>query len=151
MVQRLGGSPWFAAVGRRAVPLDLAVQRRTGGRISLLGLFGLPSLLLITTGRRSGKPRPVPLLYAPRGSECLVVGSNWGRSQHPGWSSNLLAEPDALVRVRGRDVPVRARQVTGAERDRLWREVLTRFWPAYDDYAARAADREIRVFALSPR
>jgi hypothetical protein len=48
-------------------------------------------------------------------------------------------------------VPVRARQVVGEERDRLWRDVITQTWPAYDDYAERAEGREIRVFALSPR
>lgn len=146
----LGRRAWFSTVARRLVPLDLAVQQRTGGRLSLLRLAGRPYLVLTTTGRRSGLARSVPLLYIPDGVDFVVVGSNWGSSRHPAWSSNLLARSDARVREGGRDIAVRARLVTGAERDRLWRELIRPTWPAYDDYDERSGDREIRVFRLTP-
>ncbi|GAA2792355.1 nitroreductase family deazaflavin-dependent oxidoreductase [Saccharopolyspora taberi] len=151
LAQSLGKQEWFASVGKKLVPADLAVQERTGGRVSLLRMVGLPYLVLTATGRRSGRPRSVPLLYAPHGEDFVVVGSNWGQKNHPAWSANLLAHPEAEVQARGRRTSVRARLVTGAERDRLWREVITPTWPAYDSYAARAGDREIRVFVLSRR
>ena len=151
VAQRLGRQQWFAAIGRKLVPADLAVQRRTGGRIGLARLGGLSAMVLTTTGRRSGLPREVPLLYVPHGDDYLVIGSNWGQAAHPAWSANLLAHPDAEVDVISRRVPVRARLLTGDERERLWHEVVLPFWPAYEDYARRAGGRELRVFLLSPR
>jgi deazaflavin-dependent oxidoreductase (nitroreductase family) len=110
-------------------------------------LFGLPTLLITTTGRRSGQPRTQPLLYVTDGDALVVVGSNWGQQYHPAWSANLLADPSATVNVDGEDIPVRASLVDGAERDRLWR-LLREKWPAYRAYEQRAADREIRIFRL---
>jgi deazaflavin-dependent oxidoreductase (nitroreductase family) len=61
---------------------------------------------------------------------------------------NLLAHPAARIAVRGRVVPVTAKLATGAERDRLW-DQLVAAWPAYAAYQRRT-DREIRVFTLAP-
>ena len=55
VARHLGRQRWFSDIGKRIVPLDLALQRRTGGRLSLLKLAGMPSMLLITTGRRTGR------------------------------------------------------------------------------------------------
>lgn len=151
LAQSLGRQSWFSSIGKKIVPLDLAVQQRTGGRLSLLKLAGMPSMLLSTTGRRTGATRETPLLYVPHGTEFIVVGSNWGGPKHPGWSANLLANPEATVRLGRRDVPVRARVVEGAEREELWRGPITGAWPAYDEYARRADGRRLRVFVLSPR
>lgn len=74
LAKSLGKRQWFADMGKKLVPADLAVQKRTGGRISLLRAAGLPYLVLTATGRRSGQPRSVPLLYAPHGDEFVVVG-----------------------------------------------------------------------------
>lgn len=150
VARSLGKQNWFAWVGRQAVPVDLALQRRTRGRVSFLRVLGLPYLLLTAAGRKSGEPRSVPLLYAPHGDALIVVGSNWGQRHHPAWSANLLANPEATVTERGRHKPVRARLLAGAERDEVWRHCLA-VWPAYDTYARRAPDRELRVFALDPR
>lgn len=149
-ISKVSGKPWFSRLGQSVVPLDLALQRRTRGRIGLMRMIGVPHLLLTTTGRRTGQPRSVPLQYLPHDGEYVVVASNWGKSHHTAWSANLLAEPQAVVSDRGRDVPVRARLLTGAERERAWQR-LTEQWPAYDDYAERAANREIRLFALAPQ
>ncbi|MEY8038926.1 nitroreductase/quinone reductase family protein [Saccharopolyspora cebuensis] len=149
-VRRLGTRRWFSALGRRIVPLDLAVQRRTAGRLGVLRLLGMPSLLLTARGARTGRPRSVPLLHVPEAGRFVVIGSNWGRAGHPAWSANLLAHPDAVVTSAGREVPVRARLVTGAERERLWHDVIVPAWPAYATYDERAGDRELRVFSLEP-
>jgi deazaflavin-dependent oxidoreductase (nitroreductase family) len=149
-VQRLGHRRWFAALGRRLTPLDRWIQRRTKGRLSVAGRHGLPSLLLTTTGRRTGKPRTQPLLYAPDGDGYVVIGSNWGQERHPAWSANLLANADAIVAIGGVAIPVHATLATGAERDRL-RRLLLHTWPAYATYEQRAAGREPRIFRLTPR
>jgi deazaflavin-dependent oxidoreductase (nitroreductase family) len=148
VVRRLGHQRWFAAFGRMVVPLD---RRMTvGGRLSTGRLFGLPTLSLTTTGRRSGQPRTQPLLYVTDGDDLVVVGSNWGQRHQPAWSNNLLADPNATVKLHGERIAVRAVVVTGAERERLWL-LLRREWPAYQTYEQRAAGREIRMFRLQRR
>ncbi|PZG01677.1 nitroreductase family deazaflavin-dependent oxidoreductase [Micromonospora deserti] len=147
LTRRVGHHHWFGAVARLFVPADRLVGRLTRGRVVALGL--IPSLIITTTGRRSGKPRSNPLLYVPDGGAYVVIGSNWGRAHQPGWALNLLADPTAEVAVRGRRVAVRAEVATGAERERLWQLLVTE-WPAYRTYVRRAGGREIRIFRLVP-
>ncbi|MGC5050684.1 nitroreductase family deazaflavin-dependent oxidoreductase [Micromonospora sp. DT48] len=147
VTRRVGRYRWFAATVRLLVPVDRAVGRLTRGRVVALGL--VPSLVITTTGRKSGRPRSNPLLYVPDGDGYVVVGSNWGQAHQPAWSLNLLADPRAEVDVKGHRIAVRAEVATGAERDRLWR-LLVDEWPAYEAYVARAGGREIRIFRLVP-
>ena len=149
LVQRLGAQRWFATLGRRLAPLDRGLYRVTDGRWSVIGRHGLPSLLITTTGRKSGLPRTQPLLYATDGDEYVVVGSNWGQAHHPAWSENLLAQPTARVTIGVREFDVRAILTTGSERDRLW-QLVQRIWPGYAAYAKRAEGRQIRIFRLMP-
>lgn len=131
------------------VPADRVVGRLTGGRFVALGLRELPSLLLTTTGRRSGRPRTQPLLYARDGDGYVVIGSNWGQQRQPAWALNLIAEPRAAITVGGRHIPVRAQHATGEERERLL-ALLLAMWPAYETYRQRAGERELMVFRLTP-
>ena len=149
LLRRLGHHRWFAAAGRLLTPIDRRLYRLTRGRWSVIGRHDLPSLLLTTTGRRSGLPRTQPLLYATDGEGYVVIGSNWGRPDHPAWSANLIAQPVARITLGEREIDVRATLATGAERDRLWR-LLQRVWPGYATYARRAEHREIRIFRLTP-
>jgi deazaflavin-dependent oxidoreductase (nitroreductase family) len=147
VARRLGRYRWFAAVGQAYVPLDRLVSKLSRGRAAALGV---PSLTITTTGRRSGEPRTQPLLYVPDGDDFVVIGSNWGQQHHPAWTVNLLAQPDAVVTLRGREIPVRGELVSGAERDRLWSRLLA-LWPAYAAYEDRAGGRELRIFRLRRR
>ncbi|GAA4004302.1 nitroreductase family deazaflavin-dependent oxidoreductase [Allokutzneria multivorans] len=150
VARRLGRKKWFSDLGRAVVPVDLAVQRRTKGKISLLALLGLPSMLLTTTGRKSGQPREVPLLHVPHPRGFIVTASNWGGEKHPAWSANLIANPDARALVRAKPVALRAELAEGELREQLWAQII-QHWPAYDTYAERAGSRRIRVFLLTPR
>ncbi|AEB43496.1 nitroreductase family deazaflavin-dependent oxidoreductase [Micromonospora maris] len=147
LTRRLGRHRWFGAAMRLLVPADRLVGRLTRGRVVALGL--VPSLIITTTGRRSGKPRSNPLLYVPDGTSYVVIGSNWGQTHQPAWSLNLLANPEAEVDVGGRRIPVRAELATGPERDRLWQLLLDE-WPAYQAYVERSGGRQIRIFRLTP-
>ncbi|MFC0625941.1 nitroreductase/quinone reductase family protein [Kribbella deserti] len=147
VIRKLGHTRSFAAIGRAVVPVDRWLQRRTKGRINIVGVSALPTLLLTTTGRKTGQPRTIPLLFAPDGDNFVVTASNWGQANHPAWSGNLLANPDAVVALHGREIPVRATLAEGAERDRVW-ALVTEVWPAYNTYVDRAGDRTIRVFVL---
>lgn len=134
----------------KVVPwIDKRLHRVSGGRVSLLGVAGLPSMRLTTTGRRSGLPRTVNLLYFPRGDDFVLIGSNWGRTRDPDWAYNLSADPKATVEIRRRQTPVLAEPVTGERYDSLWREVLA-FWPGYAMEQA-AARRKLPLFYLTRR
>jgi deazaflavin-dependent oxidoreductase (nitroreductase family) len=134
---------------RKLTPLDHRVLRRSRGRYTLLGPIGLPLLLLSTTGRKTRRRRETPLLYMRDGDRLFIIGSNFGRSHHPSWSSNLLADPEAWVTMAGKEVPVTATQVTGDEYDRMW-EMFADNMNVYQAYRSRT-DRELRVFALTQR
>lgn len=146
---RLGRTRWFARAGKATSRLDRRLQKATRGRVSILGKPTLPHLILTTTGRKSGEPREALLLYAVDGDGWVLIGSNWGQGHHPAWSGNLLANPSASVTIAGVTVPVTASLASDAERARLLPALLA-VWPAYENYAERAADRELRVFRLAP-
>ena len=109
----------------------------------------VPSLLLTTTGRKSGERYIFPLFYGETGNgSYIVVASKGGAPQHPGWYRNLLAHPEVEVQVGTKKLKARARTATGAERSNLWQEAL-KFWPPYADYHTKT-EREIPVVVLDP-
>ncbi|MGG2462378.1 nitroreductase family deazaflavin-dependent oxidoreductase [Streptomyces sp. RGM 3693] len=150
LVQKISSTRTFARIAPHVIPvLDRAVHRLSGGK-ALLSTRMLPGLVLTATGARSGRPRSTPLACMPQDDGgWLLIGSNFGRPGHPAWTGNLLKNPEAEVSWRGRDVPVRARLLTGEERERAWRAALE-FWPPYAAYQARV-EREIRLFRLDRR
>jgi proline iminopeptidase len=108
----------------------------------------VPSLLLTTTGRKSGEKFIFPLFYGKTGDSYIVVASKGGAPEHPGWYRNLVADPNVEIQVGTETIKAKARTVTGAERVGLWEQALT-FWPPYADYAKKT-DREIPVVVLDP-
>ena len=104
------------------------------------------SVKLTTTGRRSGTPRQVTLYAFEDGDRLIVVGSQGGAAKDPAWVGNLRAEPRATVK-QGREArAVRAQEVDGTDRDRLW-TLVTKGFPLYASYQ-RKTDRLIPLFAL---
>ena len=107
----------------------------------------LPTLLLTTTGRKSGKRRPLPLIYRKVGEDYVIIASKGGAPEHPAWYLNLTADPACEVQV-GRDVfQARARTAEGAEREDLWTQ-LAEIYPPYNDYQTYAGERRIPVVVL---
>ncbi|MFF8312672.1 nitroreductase family deazaflavin-dependent oxidoreductase [Streptomyces lydicus] len=150
LLQKVSSTRVFARVAPHCLPaLDRAVHRLTRGKV-LLSARMLPGVILTATGARSGRPRRTPLACLPEeDGGWLLIGSNFGRPGHPAWTGNLLKHPEAEVSWRGKDIPVRARLLTGEERERAWRAALA-FWPPYATYQARV-EREIRLFRLERR
>nr|WP_028662904.1 nitroreductase family deazaflavin-dependent oxidoreductase [Saccharomonospora halophila] len=144
----LGTRTWVLRRSAGIVEADRVLHRVSRGRVSLVGLAGLPSVHLTTLGRRSGAPRGTNLLSMPDGAGYVVVGSNWGRARDPGWTFNLRAQPEATVTVAGREIPVRARELHGAEYDRMWRRLLA-YWPGYGR-ERDTAGRDLPIFVLGP-
>lgn len=110
---------------------------------------GTTILLLTTTGRRSGQERTTPLIFRDDGDRWTVVASKGGAPDHPDWYKNLEAHPEALIQIKGEQIPVRARTARDDERTRLW-ERMAEVWPAYRDYQART-EREIPVVVFERR
>lgn len=129
-------------------PFEALVSFLSGGRLQVSGLL-VPSLVLHTIGARTGEPRDVHLMYTPDGhGRAIVAGTNFAGERHPAWTSNLLANPDAAITVRGRWMPVRAARVADEDLDAAWARIEAQ-WPGYRAYE-RASGRAVRLFRLQP-
>ena len=135
---------------------QVAVFKATNGRIGSAWRVGagltkpVPTLLLEHVGRRSGTRFTTPLLYLRDGDNLIVVASQGGLPKDPQWYLNLLAHPDASVRLRGEGVrDVRARTASDEERTSLWPRLVE----LYADFAKYATwtDRVIPVVVLERR
>jgi deazaflavin-dependent oxidoreductase (nitroreductase family) len=131
--------------------LITAVHRRvylaSGGRLGArAGRFHF--LLLLHTGRRSGRARAVPLLAFEDAGRWVVVASNAGDHRPPAWWRNLQTCPRAAIRVGRERVAVEAREADREERRRLWPRFVSAYrW--FEDYERRAG-RPIPVVILDP-
>ena len=124
------------------------VYRATKGK--LLGRMGKsPILLLNTVGRKTGQKRTTPLLYAMDGENFVLIASKGGAPTHPAWHLNLMANPDSTVEIGDRKLRVRAEEVGGEEKARLWQKMVE-MYSSYDDYQKKT-NREIPLLLLHPR
>src|SRR4051812_48223771 len=104
---------------------------------------GTQTLLLTTTGRRSGEQRTTPLIYGRDGDAYVIVASKGGSPEPPAWYLNLSAEPEVEVQVLGDRFKARARTATADEKPGLWEKMVAE-WPSYDEYQEKT-EREIPV------
>jgi deazaflavin-dependent oxidoreductase (nitroreductase family) len=145
---RLAPSRVFSAVNARILtPIDRVTARLSGGRRTVTGAV-FPTLLLTHRGRVTGQERVTPLMYVSHAGGWAVVGTNFGRPNHPAWTANLLANPEVAVRVDGTATPARARLATEEERALLW-PGFARMYAGYDRYVERSG-RMPRMFVLEP-
>ena len=144
---RIGAIPWMPRFLPQIMWVDKLLQRVSRGRISLLGIAGLPNLMLTVVGRKSGIPRSAPLLCVPYGEDILIAGSYFGSPKEPIWVKNLEANPEVTVRFRGRTTAMVARRLEGDERAAAWSSMVET-WPNFARYEQRT-DRRIKVFLLT--
>ena len=121
---------------------------RTGGWVGRFLGIKKRVLLLWHTGRKSGNPYSVPLLYVEDDGAFVVAGSNAGDPRLPQWWKNLQAHPDVEIWVGHLRYRVRARQTSPEEAQRLW-PILESHYRFFDAYRARAG-REIPLMLLEP-
>ena len=124
---------------------DIPLMRLTKGRFNLT--MGLPSILLTTTGRKSGLERYSPLLYVNFEEHIVIIGTRFGGNTHPAWYYNLKAEPRATVTKEGEVYEVKARLATDEQRPLIWAEA-DRIYIGYPKYRERVTDRKIPMFIL---
>lgn len=136
----------FPAIGRFGTKRQIEQFKKSDGRKGNR-LLGKPVFLLEVVGRSSGEPRPVMLMYVPRGADLIVVGSNAGNPNTPNWYRNLMAAGGGEVQVGADRWAVTARELdNGAERDECWALATT----AYADFASyqELTERKLPIAVL---
>ncbi|HEY1899311.1 MAG TPA: nitroreductase family deazaflavin-dependent oxidoreductase [Steroidobacteraceae bacterium] len=108
----------------------------------------VPTLLLTTTGRKSGNALTLPLIFGRSGPNYVVVASKGGAPTHPSWYLNLQANPEVRVQVKGEKFAARAHTAESAERAALWPKMVEIYGP-YEQYQTKT-DRRIPVVVLAP-
>ena len=125
-------------------PFHTFVFRLTRGW--LMGKFGLPVLLLTTTGARSGRSQTSPLLYVEHDGALLIPASLWGGPRNPAWYYNCVANPAVVVETRGKRRTMRAEPAPEEDRQRLY-DLFKAGSGHYAGHEART-DRKIPVVIL---
>jgi deazaflavin-dependent oxidoreductase (nitroreductase family) len=128
--------------------IDPLLLRLSGGRFTSGSMIGFPTLLLTTTGARSGKPRSRAVLYFVDGDNLVLIASRGGMARHPGWYHNLKAHPEVQVLLGSRSGAYLAREATADERARLWARARD-VYRGFDAYEQRAGARQIPVVVLT--
>ncbi len=146
--------PYVGKIIKTMSKVNVAVYRWTGGllgstwRVGSAFPHGIPILLMTTTGRKSGLPRTMPLLFIEDGSNIVVVASQGGLPKDPLWYKNIVANPEVEVQIKRRKTTMKARTASPEERARLWPKLVAH----YEDFASYATwtDRVIPVVILEP-
>ncbi|MEV5649586.1 nitroreductase family deazaflavin-dependent oxidoreductase [Nocardia sp. NPDC052254] len=142
----------MAGLFANALRVHQWVYEKSDGYVGHRLLFGNPTLLLRTVGRKTGQPRTSALTYARDGADYLVTASNGGAARPPGWLANVKAAPECEIQVGHRRIPVTARATYPDDVD------YARHWVLADDVNKgrytqyqKQTDRPISVVVLTPR
>ena len=128
----------------------LAVYLNSGGQFGH-GLSGTSSLVLTTTGRRTGRPRRTVLVYARQGDDMVVVASNYGGDRPPAWLLNIRTQARVEVLVARRRTTAAAREVTADDPryPALWALVNAHNHDRYTEHQ-RSTARSISLVVITP-
>ncbi|AWT53773.1 MULTISPECIES: nitroreductase family deazaflavin-dependent oxidoreductase [Mycolicibacterium] len=119
--------------------------RETGGKAG--GVFeGKPLVLVHHVGAKSGKQRIAPLVPLLDGDRIYIFASKGGADTNPDWYHNLVANPDTVVELGSETFPVKARVLSGDERDEIYAKQVA-LEPQFGDYQ-RKTTRVIPVIEL---
>jgi deazaflavin-dependent oxidoreductase (nitroreductase family) len=127
---------------------QVALYEATGGAEGG-ELGGLPVIILTTAGARSGQTRKTPIMRVEQDGVYAAIASYAGRPANPQWYHNLVAHPEATVQDGPRRHRVRARELSGEEKQRWW-VVADTLNPNYAEYRSTAGGRDIPILALEP-
>ena len=132
---------------------DRVLLSMTNGKTTMTSILsGLPVLILISKGAKSGLLRTTPLLYVqdPTGSNKIaLIASNWGQGHNPGWYYNLKANPQATCSIRGKKGDYLAHEAQGEEYTAFWQRAKD-IYLGFPNYKERAGDRHIPILVLTP-
>jgi len=106
---------------------------------------GVPTLLLTTTGRKSGELRRTALIYGRDSDDYVIVASKGGAPSNPLWYENLVVQPTVTIQV-GADVfdcvasTYEEGDAAGEHRQKVW-DSLVAIWPGFAEYQTKTARR----------
>ena len=127
--------------------INAFLLRLSNGRIG--NKLGTQTILLLETiGRKTGKPRVIPIAYFFHEGIYLIVASNWGKDKDADWYLNLLKNPHAKLTVNGKTIQVDAHAAQGDEYACLWK-FATEKHPPYLNYQ-KMASRHILIVVFEP-
>jgi deazaflavin-dependent oxidoreductase (nitroreductase family) len=106
----------------------------------------VPTLLLTTTGRKSGNSLTLPLIFGEFDAEYVIVASKGGAPAHPSWYLNLQANPEVKLQIKGDKFTAHARTANATERAALWPKMVEIYGP-YAEYQTKT-DRQIPLVIL---
>ena len=132
----------------RRVSEQVRLYEATGGAEGGT-LEGKPVIILTHTGAKTGAVRKTPIMRIPDGDGYVAVASAAGAATHPAWYFNLIAHPHIRVQDHADHRELVAREVHGAEKERLW-AVAETYWPHFPEYREKAAGRDIPLLRLEP-
>jgi deazaflavin-dependent oxidoreductase (nitroreductase family) len=145
VTRQLGHYRWFSLFMKHAgSQVDRALIHTSRGRLSMCGP-AMPTMLLTTTGRKSGKERTVPLNYVRDGKNLVAVCENFGLDKASSWPYNLLADPKARIEIEGTAGNYLSRPATEEEVARNMPRLIE-MWPAHETYVKRTGTRKVFVF-----
>jgi deazaflavin-dependent oxidoreductase (nitroreductase family) len=125
-----------------------AVYRASGGRVGRTG-FGMPVVILTTTGRKTGKSRTTTLTSPIQdGDKVVLVASYGGDDRNPMWFLNLRDNPKVELTIHGTSRPMTAHVATVEEKKELWPRVVEAY-KGYAQYQTKT-DRDIPLVILEP-
>ena len=139
-VERIPGTD-ISLLGEKHVK----VYRETNGAQGYLW-NGVPILLLTSTGRKSGEPRTIPIIFTPYKDSFVIIASKGGSPEHPKWYLNIQDNPNVTVQVKAEVFKAAARTAQSPEREVIWSEAL-KSWPNFDVYQSRTT-RQIPVVVI---
>jgi deazaflavin-dependent oxidoreductase (nitroreductase family) len=128
--------------------IAVGMYKSLDGRLSS-GSAKVTVLMITTPGRRTGTPRSTCVRYLDRPDGYLVWGTGSGSKADPDWFRNLRRAETSDVQIKSRHVTVRPRELTGPERDSVWRDVVLAQAPEVAKFERRAG-RTIPVAMLEP-
>lgn len=132
------------AIKHLVSPLHRLMIRISGGRVVLGAQPARPILLLVTTGRRSGRERSTPVFYLRDGEHLIICNANPGFERPNPWVLNLQAHPAARIQIGPQTFEVRAREASGGEIEQYWPRLVA-MWPAYQTHFARSGQRTLFI------
>jgi deazaflavin-dependent oxidoreductase (nitroreductase family) len=129
----------------------IAEFRANEGRVG--GYFeGAPIVLVHTRGRKSGREYVTPMMYLPHDADdniIYVFATKGGSPTNPDWYYNLTAAGEGSVERGTKSYQVTVRELTGAERNRVYAEQARRY-PGFAEYERQTAGiRTIPVLELT--
>ena len=132
-------------------PADETALRLTRRRWSVAGLLaGQPVITLVTSGAKTGQRRSTVLNAFLIEDDLAVLGTNFGRPNHPSWVHNLTANPAAEVIYGETTALVTAQRMDRTSTDSLLAKAIS-VHAGYARYRARVTSRDILAFRLRPR